>query len=369
MTSEPFPIEYYFASRTQWEPVDCEDEDEEIEYTPEEIDLKEDDKLGSTDPYEPLFKEYIISTGDLLNISVQGDEDTVMDNLVVAPDGKIYYIFLDGIPAAGRSLKDVQKDLEDRLKPFFLAPVVTILPKEVTAQKFKIIGRVRRSGEYPLNNAVTIRQAIGIAGGIISDREIFGTSTGLVQNVSNINVPVTNLKKSFIIRNTQKLDVDFEKLLFEPDKQKDIFLKPGDYIYIASDNRPGIFVMGNVTSSTIVPHKEGITILKALGYVGGWTMGFPLSADVGNVLVIRNGMVNPEVAHVDLCDLVYGRAKDIYLEPGDILYVHNKTFRFGRTLIRLALNSFANQFGEAAGQFYGSIEFHTHNPNSTSDGN
>lgn len=306
---------------------------------------------GSTDPYQPLVDEYRISNGDSLDISVFGDPDTMVTNLVVAPDGKIYYLFLDGIQAKGRTIEEVQKELQEKLKDMFIEPNVTVMPRFMSNQVVVILGRVNRPGLYPLYRSLTIRQGIGLAGGIVSQRKSVNnvSSSGIAQVSSNYNIPVVDLKNSFIVRNGKKMDVDFENLINHPEQAEDVILKPGDYIYIASDERPGVFMLGNVLGPQVIPHRDDLTLLQTIGMVGGWTRGFPYSADVNDCLVIRGSLDCPKVAQVNLCDLIYGKTRDLPLEPGDIVYVHNKNLRFGRQLVRVALNSFVATFGGNAG--------------------
>jgi protein involved in polysaccharide export with SLBB domain len=314
---------------------------------------------GSTDPYQPLVEEYRISNGDSLDISVFGDEDTNINNLVVAPDGKIYYLFLDGIPAKERTIDEVQKDLQEKLRNMFIEPRVTVMPRFMSNQAVIILGRVNRPGLYPLYRSLTVRQGLGLAGGIVSQRELVNnvSNSSQVQVSSNYNIPVVDLKNSFIIRKGKKMDMNFENLINHPDQAEDIILKPGDYIYIASDERPGVFMLGNVLGPQVIPHRNDLTLLQAIGAVGGWTRGFPYSADVNDCLIIRGSLDCPKVAQVNLCDLIYGKTRDIPLESGDIVYVHNKNFRFGRQLIRIALNSFVSTFGGNAGSRFAQKTF------------
>jgi polysaccharide export outer membrane protein len=298
-----------------------------------------------------------VSIGDILSISVLGDPDTLVDSVVVAPDGNIYYLFLEGIRAEGKTLGQLKAEIEKKLENLFLEPSVTIFPRFMSNQKFIVLGRVGRPGVYPLLQALTLRQGLAIAGGLISDREILNASTGLGENIiqtsSNFNVPIVSLKRSFLMRNGKKMDVNFEDLILHPERADDILLKPGDYIYLAADDRPGVFILGAVNAPSIVPHRDDLTFLQALAYAGGWPEGDPFSADVNNAIVIRGSLECPEVARVNLCDIVHGRMSDFYLKPGDIIYLHNKNFRFGRALVYAAVNGFIQGFTGQAAAYYG----------------
>ena len=68
-----------------------------------------------------------LAVGDLLDISVFGEEDLTESHVAIAPDGRIYYACLDGIPAAGRTLSEVKREMESALAHYFVHPQLTII--------------------------------------------------------------------------------------------------------------------------------------------------------------------------------------------------------------------------------------------------
>ena len=362
-SSECLPIEN--ESRMPCEKLSldsCEESDDE----PENEDLTD-----LLDRNQPLIKEYIIAVGDVLEISVFGDEDTHVDNVIVAPDGRIYYLFLNGMIAEGKTTEQLKKDLESSLASMFLSPTVSIIPRNMTNNNFTILGRVRRPGSYPLFQTVTVRQALGLAGGLILEPELITSSDQpsrfflqsnrsrfLIQPISGYSQNLSSLKDSFLVRNGKKINIDFKHLVYSGDITQDIIIKPGDYIYIASDDRKEVFVLGAVAGPMAIPYEDDITLMKALARAGGWRAGGPSGADYQNVMILRGSLQCPKVLRVDLCDFINGKALDIYLEPGDIVYLHNKKFRFGRELVRLAVTSFIYSFLNEAGTYFANQHIH-----------
>lgn len=306
------------------------------------------------------MEEYIIAEGDILEISVFGDEDTLADNVLVAPDGKIYYLFFDGIQAAGLTIDKLKEDLEKKLANLYVEPSVSIIPQAMSSSNFTILGRVRAPGLYPMNTQVSIRQAIGMAGGVVVDPEVLNGLSATVGGryvVQSVNSrrgqgEDFSLRDSFIVRHGKRLPIDFEKLLTTASNTQDIPLKPGDYIYISTNTTREVFVLGNVRSPIAVPYKDGMRLMGALASAGGWSIGDPYSADQRNVIVIRGALECPCFVRVDLTKIVSGEARDLVLCPGDIVYVHNKQFRFARELVRLAIYSFLISFFNEAGSYY-----------------
>jgi len=312
-----------------------------------------------TGPFNPIFEQYRMAVGDILEVSVFGDEDTLVENAVVAPDGRIYYLFFDGISAVGLTVDELRETLTEKLKDWYLYPNVTVIPRLMSNNNFTILGRVQAPGLYPLNRVITARQAIGVAGGLVEDPDNLGTNNitvggrHVVQSLSGrgLQTQSYNLKDSFIIREGKRLPIDFGKLIYSADNAYDIPLKPGDYIYIAANNVREVFVLGNVAAPAAVPYKEDLTLMCALAYTGAWNFGTPYSADMQNVIVIRGSRDCPAYVRVDLCKILNGEARNLLLRPGDIVYVHNKKFRFARELVELAFNSFWGTFFNDLGEY------------------
>ncbi len=107
---------------------------------------------------------YKIGKGDMLEIITWKEEDFTKD-VFVRIDGKITFLLLDDIHAAGRTTMEVKKEIETKLKEFIEDPIVTVILKNPMSQKFYILGEVVNTGEYQLIKKLTILQAFALAGG------------------------------------------------------------------------------------------------------------------------------------------------------------------------------------------------------------
>jgi protein involved in polysaccharide export with SLBB domain len=316
-------------------------------YVPDHIKAEDFIVTGSElkpeyfDPYYTQDSDYIAAVGDVLEVSIFGHDDTVIDRVSVAPDGRIYYMFIDGVPAAGRSLSDINVDVTEEVGRYFVNPEVDVIPRSISGRSFRIMGKVVQPGVYPLTTAITLRQAIGTAGGIR-----WGGFAGTTINVAN-------LRESFLVRNGERLAIDFEKLLYTEGSDQNIFIQPGDYVYVASSLVQEVFLLGAVREQKPIPYKDGLTLVSMMSGVTGIQGGVLPTANQQQVTVVRGSMDNPQVITANLIKILEGRARDVYLLPGDIVYVPEKTFRFGRELVRQAFNSFVSAFGASAGNHYG----------------
>ncbi len=108
---------------------------------------------------------YRIGSGDLLDIITWKEPDFSREDVLVRIDGKISFPLLDDIQAMGRTPIELKKEIENGLKRYVEAPVVTVVIKNPGSQKFYILGEVMQTGEYNLYKNLTILQAFAIAGG------------------------------------------------------------------------------------------------------------------------------------------------------------------------------------------------------------
>lgn len=334
------PILEEYDKRLEEAEIDCTESDKREPLTPDMFQT----------PW-PSDEKFILSVGDFVAIAVFGDDETIADTVAIAPDGRIYYTLLDnGVPAAGYTIPEVRGFIEKEISKYFVDPIVTLSAKTSISETYSILGRVGLPGIYSTTESLRLREAIGNAGGIL--KEDF---TG--RNENNPEESLADLGNSFIIRDKMKLQIDFRDLLYNPNTTQDIFVLPGDYIYIAATPFAEVYVLGAVATPLRIRYDRGMRLMEALATAGGWTLGFPYSADVSRCIVIRGCLECPLYVEVDLKQIYNGEARDIVLQPGDIIYVCNKTMRFGRQLVLIALNTFIQSFGTAAASYYGQFSW------------
>jgi polysaccharide export outer membrane protein len=113
-----------------------------------------------------------------------------------------------------------------------------------------------------------------------------------------------------------------------------------------------VTVLGEVGSPTSVVYQPNLTLLQALGKVGG--LKDTKSADIK---VIRGGLKNPTVYNVNIEDMQLGRIADFSLKPSDIVFVPKKPISEWNVMVRdimvsiSFLNTLAGPFGSPS-QFY-----------------
>lgn len=108
--------------------------------------------------------KYILGPGDVLGISVWKNAELTQD-VPVLPDGYISFPLVGEIKAAGRTLSQFQKALEEKLIHYIPQPSLSVLVKKVNMNIY-VIGKVQHSGMFGLNTNIKVLQALTMAGGL-----------------------------------------------------------------------------------------------------------------------------------------------------------------------------------------------------------
>ena len=108
--------------------------------------------------------EYRIGREDLVDVQVW-KEPALSATVPVRPDGKISLPMAGDVMAQGKSTDELQKEIVEKLKPFVPQPSVTVMVKELKANRFYVLGEVAHPGAYPIQGPLTILEAMAVAGG------------------------------------------------------------------------------------------------------------------------------------------------------------------------------------------------------------
>jgi polysaccharide biosynthesis/export protein len=108
--------------------------------------------------------KFIIGPNDVLMVNVWKEPD-ITRSLPVRPDGKISLPLAGDIEAAGRTPKQVQDEITQKLQAFISNPVVTVIVQEIKSQTYNVLGEVARPGSFVLAKPVTVLDALAQAGG------------------------------------------------------------------------------------------------------------------------------------------------------------------------------------------------------------
>ena len=113
---------------------------------------------------ESVTDQYMLQPGDVLAVSVWKEEDLYQE-VIVRPDGRISFPLVGEAQAAGNSVEALRKTIAERLEKYIPDPVVTVSVRQLLGNKFYVIGKVNRPGDFQALRNVDVMQALSTAGG------------------------------------------------------------------------------------------------------------------------------------------------------------------------------------------------------------
>lgn len=107
--------------------------------------------------------DYFLDTGDRIDIIVYGEPDMSM-KFKVNKSGVVNFPYIGEVKIAGRTISEIEQEIEDRLRGNYLInPMVTITMESF--RLFYVTGEVTSPNGYEYHPALTVEQAIAMAGG------------------------------------------------------------------------------------------------------------------------------------------------------------------------------------------------------------
>jgi polysaccharide export outer membrane protein len=110
-------------------------------------------------------EEYVISSGDVLNIHVW-DQEKMSGRSRVRPDGKISLPLLNDVVASGLTPDALSRQIEGSLKQYLNNPVVTVSLEETKPFSISIVGEVVQPGAHVIEPGTGVVDALAKAGGL-----------------------------------------------------------------------------------------------------------------------------------------------------------------------------------------------------------
>ena len=271
--------------------------------------------IDETNTIRPEWRQaptnfYTLGPGDKLEIEIM-NEPTSRAMTTIGPDGKVYYYLLPGIDVWGLTLAQAHDKIQQEIAKFVVSPQIGIQLRGIDSKRVWLLGRVQKAGVYPMNSPMTVLESLSLAGGTATS-----STTGTTEDLAD-------LSHAFIIRNGQRLPIDFATLVNKGDMSQNIYVQPDDFIYFPSSAARAIYVLGAVRLPKAVSRSQGGTLMSAIAVAGGPVKNAYLS----HVAIVRGSLSKPQIAVVDFNDILHGKATDIILEPRDIVYVPLSPYR------------------------------------------
>jgi len=222
--------------------------------------------------YHPT--DYLIGPGDSLFITVwehpeltsPGSQDQLEANgREVRSDGTLYYPYLGAVQAAGMSVGQLRKNIQQKLSQYVTDAKVDVNVLRYGSQRVILSGSFKNAGSVPLTNTpLTMVQAISQAG---------------------MDNGAANMAGLTLKRDGKEYLIDVDALNRRDSLLGELYLKDGDQLHLSNTSPNNIYVLGEVVSPQVMTYgTTSLTLMQALGNAGGLSQD---SADGDAVYVIR----------------------------------------------------------------------------------
>ncbi|MEZ0469162.1 polysaccharide biosynthesis/export family protein [Luteimonas salinilitoris] len=256
---------------------------------------------------------YRIHPGDTILVTVWdhpelttpagSQQQAVSNGRLVKPDGTLFYPYAGNVDVSGMTIEELRETLSNRLSKFLLEPKVDVnvvgFGSRVSLQGAFVDTTPQELTTVPL----TLSQAIGAA---------------------QVDVDEADLSGLVLMRDQRNYRIDLDALNRNGNVAQQIYLKPGDHLFLPFNDRKEIYVIGEVLRPQAITFKTSdMTLTQALGRTGGLN---PATSKGGAVYVIRGveEMQNAPatVYHLDAkSPVAFALADRFSLRAGDVVWV------------------------------------------------
>lgn len=158
--------------------------------------------------------DFVIGSEDVLGV-VFWREAELSGDVTVRPDGRITLPVIGEIVAAGLRPDVLQKQIQTLAAKYVNDPNVVVVVRAINSRKIYVTGRVEDPGTFDIRGAVTVIQAIALAGGLTD-----------YADAKNITV----LRKD--AAGTQVLRFNYREVAKGRKLEQNIVLRPGDTVVV-----------------------------------------------------------------------------------------------------------------------------------------
>jgi len=263
---------------------------------------------------DDLMGMYVIDTLDRLLIIVYAGEKQIEEyQKFVNSDSTVYLPFLESdVKVGGLMVMEVESKIEKLARSFIKEPRIVINVLSSSSNIVSTYGKIS-------NQTVEFKKSIRIL-------QLLARVGGTQEGARADSIRVISIDGSIRYFNYKEVNEN-------PTDENNFFLRPGDIIFVPSEDDFSVMVLGDVGTAGSFPLKEGANLLDAILKAGSWNTG----ADIKNVRVVRIGdRKKAEVKKVNLKkffdkgNLTFNFA----LQDGDIIFIPRS-----RTLLIIQLTS------------------------------
>lgn len=236
----------------------------------------------------------------------------------VSSTGDLNLPMLGLVRAAGRSVGQLEQDLQERMKKYFKEPQLTLYVSEFRSQPVSVVGAVEKPATYQLQGMKTVFDAVLMAGGPSKES---GPTVTLSRSIKNgpLDYPGVRVDDEQQLRS---LELTTTEVMQGKGLAAEIRLLSGDVVTVsAAKERKMVHIAGEVAhpGSVELVTRDSVSLMKVLAIAGGLTR----TASPGRVMISRTDQPGGQsvTTFVNLKKIMSGKSKDLELSAGHIVIV------------------------------------------------
>jgi len=147
--------------------------------------------------YNNFFNTYRLGPEDIISVSVFGQDRYSRAGIIIPPSGRISLALIPGgIFVNGKTVDEVAESIKKSYDEYIIDPQVSVSLDKASSYRYSVIGDVTQPGIRLMSHRMTVTEALGEAGGILSTgdrskvvvlrRQANGNLTPIAVNVSAI---------------------------------------------------------------------------------------------------------------------------------------------------------------------------------------
>lgn len=256
----------------------------------------------------PPSQDYVVGVNDALYININGKPE--LGSPAAGAIGKVQGSRVDGqgyihlplvgkIQVSGQTIEQVRDRLQKAYGPFIKKPWVVVEVADYRSQPIYLIGQFKSPGVVYLDRPINLLQGMALGSGLTDSADVRGAR---------------------VIRNHKILTVDVYDLLNEGAVTQNVWLQPGDIVFVPDNKLQNIFVLGAVKRPGAIPmsHHQ-LSLVQAIAAAGGLN---DAGYEERQLRIIRSlSTTRGALMTVDMKKMLRGEALPVNLIAGDIVYV------------------------------------------------
>ncbi len=255
------------------------------------------------DPAEPLK----LMPGDVVELTTVSAQTTKYPGLIVDALGQLHVPLAGDIVVGGKTLSGAEKAIESGLRRYDRFARANLIITKPDGHVASVLGAVGNPGRIPVPPGMRVADLLAAASG-------GGPRLGLASEQAQNLLP--NLDLARLMRDGEAVPVSIP-LAIKGDPKHNVRVRSGDQLYVPPGTEMLIMVLGRVGAPQPIAYRQGMRLTEVLARAGGVTEG----GDSNDVRIVRGPLREPRMYTASVRDLVDGKATDVVLAPGDIVYV------------------------------------------------